>query len=75
MHVLLEAAMSTPTGRHRKPRRAPKTKVIKDKTSRAPNAKTGGMMFSIAELIVMVLLGTLGVLLVLMFRPLTHKGS
>ncbi len=32
-------------------------------------------MFSIAELIVMVLLGTLGVLLVLMFRPLTHKGS
>ncbi len=67
--------MSTPTGRHRKPRRPPKPpKVKKEKTSRDAVTKTRKeIMFNMIELTFMILLGTVGVLMVLLARPLTHR--
>lgn len=64
--------MSTPTGRHRKPRRAPKIK--KSKSPKDDSVRTG-VMFTTVELIVMILLGTVGVLMVLAVRPLTHRSG
>jgi hypothetical protein len=62
--------MSTATGRHRKPRHAPKApKQPKIRKDRKP-----GMAFNMIELTLMILLGTVGVLMVLAARPFTHRG-
>jgi hypothetical protein len=60
--------MSSPTGRHRKPRHAPKIKDQKIRKDRKP-----GMAFNMIELTLMILLGTVGVLMVLAARPFTHR--
>jgi hypothetical protein len=64
--------MSTPTGRHRKPRREPKIKKTKSPHGDSPRT---GMMFNTVELVLMILLGTVGVLMVLAARPYTHRNE
>jgi hypothetical protein len=68
--------MSTSAGRHRKPRRTPKPpKPPKEKTSRDAATNTRKeIMFNMIELTLMILLGTVGVLMVLLARPITHRG-
>ena len=59
-------------GRHRKPRRQQEIKKIKTSKNVSPRKE---MMFSTLELVIMILLGTLGVLMVLAARPFAHRSG